>query len=369
MKRGYIMKRILSIILVLSMLFVFAAMAACNNTDENASAPPSAEPVSQAPVSEEPDPGIDLSATKPNEYIPEKLAAGMDVLVAFLSVEFGSTTMVELDKGLKAGIESAGYKYTSDTFNIDTAVQLSMIENYVTMGAAMVITIIFDPGLQDVITNAIDAGTYIVCWGGAMPGFDISLATTRDFAHFGEVTANMMVAWVEQTYPGEVVKAGLLNNIGNEMVRSQTDAIMATLDASGVVNTVYTSNAEEQSIDSGFTFAEEALTYDKDVRLMVGFTFSQALGMSNYISSLSGVDLAEYGVFAGDTDSSAREFADQSTGANGVFRGYAAVGGDAPYEGILPFIYQLLAGEIEPGLIANEPAFCYTNFGYIFDER
>lgn len=363
------MKKVLSIILITCMLFTFAALAACTTTEPEVSEPAGSTPVSQAPASKEPEPEIDLSNTKPNEHVQEKLAAGMDVLCAFLAVEFGGTTMLALDEGFRNGFEGAGYKYASDTFNFDTTVQRNMIENYVTMGAALVVTLVFDASMRDTIDNATAAGTYICAWGGADLEAGISLGTTRDFAQFGRATADMMIAWAEYRYPGEVVKTAIIDSLRDESSTAQTSGMKDQLEKSGVINIVYEINAEELSVDTGFNFAQDVFTFDPETRLFLGWGFSQGLGISNYIAAHITVDPSEFGVFAADTDSEARDFTDQSSGPEGTFRGYIAVGGDLPYEGLLPMMLQLLEGTIEPGTVKNEPIFTYTNFGYAYDER
>lgn len=369
------MKRITSIMLALLMIFGLMCFTACNDTADSTTSPSQEVTATASPPPATEDEGeteaektARLEASKPNEYIQEKLDAGMEVTVAFLAVEFGSTTMLDLDAGFKAGFEAAGFSYTSSSFDIDTTVQLSSIENYITMGVAEIITIVFDPSMEDIIGKAIEAGTYVACWGSAVD-FRISLATGRDFAALGVVVANMMIAWADENANGTPVKTAILANTSNESYVAQTDAMMAALDASANVEVVYTSTALEMSIDSGFNFAEEAFTIDSDVRMLLGYTFAQALGVNNYITTLPNIDLSQYGVFSADMDSSANDLLSQSQDGDGCFRGYASCGLEEQHAFLMELSLQLLFGELEAGSTVLEPLWVKTNYSYEYDER
>ena len=88
------MKKLLSVILALLMLFSLAALIGCEKkdaaADPSAPAAPAADPAAPAAPAADPaapaaegDAPVDLAATKPCEYVREKLDAGMEVNVAF----------------------------------------------------------------------------------------------------------------------------------------------------------------------------------------------------------------------------------------------------------------------------------------------
>ena len=361
------MKKVLSIMLSVLLLFSLFALTACGEKTAEESGSTNSTNTSQDSGTT-PEPVIDLENSKPNEYVPEKLAAGMEVLIAFCPPELGSTTMVDLEAGFRNGFESAGYTFTTTAFNLDTSQQISAIENFVTMGAAEIITMAFDPSVADVCAMAIESGTYVACWGGA-PSFEgFSLATSRDFEAIGGVIADMMIAWADEVYPGQVVKTALLLEIANETHVMQSNAVQAGLEASDNIDIVYTSEVPDPTVDSGFNFAQEALTTNPDTRLFLGFNFGQALGMNNYICAMANVNLDEFGVFSQDMDSSANELLETSANGGGCFRGYASSGMEDMSAYMLELSLQLLNREIEGGT-KMEPLWVKTNFSYQYDER
>lgn len=359
------MKKFLAIVLALVMIFSLASLAACGEKEEETTTTvEETETEPETPEETEEEKMERLNSSKPNEYVAEKLEAGMEVTVALLAVEFGASAMQELDNGFREGFEAAGYTYTSSAFNLDTALQISSIENYVTMGVALIVTMSFDDSVIDTVHQAMEAGTYIAMWGSEV-SYEVSVSTRRDSAEFGKVVGNMLNAWAEYAHSGEVVKAALLDNISNPAYIMTVDGIKAAIEEGGVVDIVYEAQAESMDTESGFSFAENAYTSDSGIQMFIGMTFAQALGMNNFVVSKNVEDINDYGVFAYDKDELAPELLEDETSA---FRGYAAVGGENQYSFMLGLCLDLLNGDLEPGTVASETLWAKTDFGYEFSE-
>ena len=359
------MKKFLAIVLALVMIFSLASLAACGEKEEETTTTvEETETEPDTPEETEEEKMERLNSSKPNEYVAEKLDAGMEVTVALLAVEFGASAMQELDNGFREGFEAAGYTYTSSAFNLDTALQISSIENYVTMGVALIVTMSFDDSVIDTVHQAMEAGTYIAMWGSEV-SYEVSVSTRRDSAEFGKVVGNMLNAWAEYAHSGEVVKAALLDNISNPAYIMTVDGIKAAIEEGGVVDIVYEAQAESMDTESGFSFAENAYTSDSGIQMFIGMTFAQALGMNNFVVSKNVEDINDYGVFAYDKDELAPELLEDETSA---FRGYAAVGGENQYSFMLGLCLDLLNGDLEPGTVASETLWAKTDFGYEFSE-
>ncbi len=357
------MKKFLAIVLALVMIFSLASLTACGDKEEKIT-PENTENTEntdvEVPEETEEEKMERLTSSKPNEYVAEKLEAGMEVTVALLAVEFGASAMQELDKGFREGFEAAGYSYTSSAFNLDTAVQISSIENYVTMGVALIITMSFDDSVIDTVHQAMEAGTYMAMWGSEV-SYEVSVSTRRDSAAFGKVVGDMLNAWAEYAHPDEVVKAALLDNISNPAYIMTVDGIKQAVEEGGVVEIVYEAQAESMDTESGFSFAENAYTSDSGIQMFIGMTFAQALGMNNFVISKNVANIDDYGVFAYDKDELAPELlADEGS----AFRGYASVGGENQYSFMLGLCLELLNGELEPGTVVTENLWAKTDFGY-----
>jgi len=382
------MKKALAIILALCMILSFAALAACTdgstdtntqtetdtntNTDTQTNTDTNTEPDAQntdtQPEGEtEAEKMERLQNSKPNEYVMEKLDAGMEVLVCFMPPEMGATTMVDVDNGFREKFEGIGCTYVNLPFNMDTAQQITQIENYVTMGATEIITVAFDSTIADAAKAAMEAGTIFALWAGVPTPGAFSLCSTRDFVAIGAKIGDMMVAWAEEQ--GGVVKTALLTNSANEAYVAQNAAMLEVLEASDAVDIAFTAEVMEMTVDSGFTFAQDALTYDSGIRMFLGFTAGQALGMNNAIVSMQPDKLAEFGVFAADWDSTSLDLLAQGENNESAFRGYAACGYDDLSQLTFELSVQFFNGEYEEGTPTNEPIYVNTNFDYKYDER
>ena len=64
--------------------------------------------------------------------------------------------------------------------------------------------------------------------------------------------------------------------------------------------------------DQGYTFAEEALIYNPDIRLFIGYTEGVAMGISNYICGRGDLDPSEYAAFGAGYAEAAAVMIDQA---------------------------------------------------------
>ena len=111
------------------------------------------------------------------------------------------------------------------------------------------------------------------------------------------------------------------------------------------------------SIPVGQAAAENVLTANPDVKVFIGQSTAHAQGISNAIKALPNVDLAEYGVFAGDMDPS---MIPTVTGCQDPYKGFVAIGGTALDVATYEQIKKMLQGVEYPNIIndALEPINC-----------
>lgn len=369
------MRRILSVFLALALVFSLFALIGCENEEADPSASPTQAQTQNPDPSTDPDPGTDggptqeeLESSLPNEYIKEKVEAGMKPTVAFCTPSLSSELMVALDAGMKESLEANGFSYVSSSFNADSALQLQQCENYIEMGVCALISLVFDAGFQDMANKIMDSGIYLIYWS-SIPTYPITLSLYANVLELGAAVGKMADAWVEQQYPdagpGEI-KAAIFRNNMNEQFLARSQATEDALLVNEKVDIAYYYERAEMTVSDGYNFAEEALTYDSDIRVFLCLTSGAAMGVSNYLETLGITNLVDYACFAGDADPTAKGIIDQvkANPSSGVLRGYATSGGENVYDFPLESLYKLFYGEIEPGSVAYEPVYTYDAIGF-----
>lgn len=383
------MKKLLLIIMVLCMLFALGAMIGCQS--EQAETPAGTETPAagtetpaagtetpaagtEAPPAEEVIDQATLEASLPNEYIQEKLAAGMEVTFAFCTPSLSSELMVQLDTGLKAAFEGEGITYISSAFNADSAVQIQQMENYVTMGVAAIMTIVFDEGFMDTANMVMDAGIHLIYWS-SLPSYPISLSLASDHALLGQKVGDLVSAWVDIQYPnagpGEV-HAACFNNDSNTTMIMRNEAAEAAALANPKIDLVHkiTTAPTDTTIDVGFRLAEEALTYDPTIKVFWCQNTGLMIGVCNYLESQNISDFSEYGCFGGDANPTAAEMIDAAKAdpSANAMRGYVTTGLANVWEWPFTNILKLMYGEIEPGSVAPDPVWTYDSIGMDYNQ-
>ena len=314
----------------------------------------------------------ELKSAKPKEYIPEKLAAGVDVSLAFLCVNLQSIMIAKTSAGIEEICKANGINYYVQEMNMDVATQLDCIENFLTMGVSVIVTFCIDENATaDTAAKVMDSGTALVILDGT-PSFPTSLTIATSPYDIGYQEGKMISAWVDQTYPeaGDgAVKAALMNNVIIPDFVKQNDGLMAALGEDSRIQLVYEQAGSTHTLDEGYTFAEDALTSDPDITLFITKTGSQGIGVNNYLQS-AGLAGDSYGVFSSDCDEEGRAMVDASVDSSAsVLRGLIGYGTYNRQEGMMDLVFKLLKGEIEEGLVTSEGIYCYNSFGYDYDER
>lgn len=328
------MKKVLSIILALTLLMMLMAMAACGGETEDADTPTAGTPTDQVTdtPSDDLEEEVDLSQTKPNEYVKEKLEAGIEVAVAFSCNTNGNFTMNIMGGNIGTAIEAEGFTYLISNGDGDATVQLSQVENYVEMGVAAIINMPADPLVfADVAASAFENGTYMVFAQTAISFDGISAVT--DTVGVGEMGANMLINWAEQNYPdaGEAeLHAATFANINMTDTKLMYEAAMDTLEADPRFVVSYT-NTGSYTLEDGFNGAEEALTMDPAIRFFWTQAIAGATGANNYITSRNDLDLSEFCIITNSQDDTLADSLEAAANGTGCLRG-TVLSGTTPFD-------------------------------------
>jgi len=357
------MKKVLFLALAILLLLSLGSLSSCTGRDGDTVGSEGANGVAGKET-------IDMETlqhSKPCEYIKEKLAAGMEVKVALVAIEFSSTTFSTMDDDYRKWFEDLGFTYMSADHNMNTAKQIELIENYVTMGCACIITIVFGDEIADTVAKAIEAGTYVTL-RKSMVSFPVSFNAASDPVGFGAGMADMIKAWADYRFPGEEkIKYATVDLSSNPVWKGTSDGIRDTLAADKRFELAFMTGYESLTIETGYEFVENALMLDPEIRIFIAFSFGQAMGMNNYIMSQPLLDPGEFAVFCADTDPEIASIVDASAEDEYVLRGFGTEGGEVSHKFLFDKTLQLLYGEIEPGLIETEPKYYYSGFGYFVD--
>lgn len=367
------MKKIMSSFLAIAFAFCAIFLTSCEN--EGTPEPVETPHVSQAAPSAEPEQKSDeiteemLLSSKPNEYIREKLDAGMEVTVAmsFVSLGDGYTTM--LDEGFRATFENEGMTYASSGAETNLATQLTHIENYVSMSCALVMVLASDAdALFDIATRASEQGTYILLMGQQSPN-PVICSVSQDAAQIGRAYANLALTWVDKAYadaPAGSVHYSSLEGRGAQEAIIRFDTMNETLEADPRLYHGYMKTGAAKTVDNGYLFAEESLTADPDVVLFITMTSTEAIGVNNYLISQPGLDLDKMMILGGDITEEGKALVDQSELNDGtsLVRGIIGFGGATPYATTAEVALELLYGIIQPPMSYTDPVWSYDVVGF-----
>lgn len=377
------MKKI-SIILTILMLLSLLSVAACSKTeaevpgaelpqDQAAETPPAGQ-TGDVPVGgDATDQGEDsamtpeeLAQTLPFEHVPEKLEAGMEVLVAGIMQNLSDQMIVDTQEGLKGALEELGFTYIYTSYDLDTSMQLTQMENYLTMGAALITTALSDVSLCTQYSEMCEAQGCYFTVNGSLPTDYISGASAVDMAYVGKLIAEMALEWVSQAHPnageGEI-KVAQLGNIRNPEPMLNTETIYNIISADPRCEIVY-KNDNAMGIDAAYTAAEEAMTANPNVRLFMCFNFAQATGVNNLVMSLPNVDPGEFGVFGWSYDQAALQLVEASKTDGSILRGLVISAAETTYEAMYNVITGLLLDGAATPYIIQEPLATVNSLGW-----
>lgn len=367
------MKKALSILLVLIMLFSLFSLAACSKKEE-AGAPAGGGEAAGAPAGGGEAAGgeIDLANTKPNEYIQEKLDAGMEPLIYFAAPLLTDTFVVGIMEGIGEEMKALGFSYSNGDCQGDQAKMIDVVENAVTMQASCIIVMAFVQGLGDVCAAANEAGSSVVVFG-AKPEFEVDGMVWLDQGEQGYQAGKMISAWADLRYPdagdGEL-KVLLMPQYGNEDNVARSDGYERGLAEDPRFKIAYSATETVQSVEEGFNYAQEGFSLDPEIRIVLTFSISTAIGANNYIISHFPDQLDEFGVFCNSQDPALMELIAKSAENDGsCIRGTIAQGGDVPYEMVAQCVKDVMLGGAEFGYILPDRTYSVTSFEYHYDSR
>jgi len=349
------MKKLLALVLAVAMLASLASLAACGETGSTGQTAQTGEVTKEM-----------MDNSKPNEYVMEKIADGREVQVGFALLIVNFFTEM-LANGVKEAVEPLGVTFSYTDAGGDLSQLMSQMENYVQMQCALLVVLPPDGDLiKDTVLAAQEAGTHVLVYGQEC---HYDTCTVRiDTYESASQQMHMMQAWVDERYPdagpGEIHMAYTTNDtMAVNQLKGQ--AYRDVAEADGRFTLAYTEDSVD-NVDKGFSFMENAMSVDPDIRVVVSFDIGGAIGMSNYVMANPDLDPNEFGVFCAGEDSSLRDLLAMSADDEAVLRG-TILDGETPYDALAEMSVQLLKGEVAAPHELLQPIYALTGFGYSYD--
>lgn len=363
------MKKFVSILLVCLLLISMFSFVGCSTKEEEKK--PSTPVEAETPGDGQEDESVNIEDSKPNEYIQEKLDAGMKPLITFVTPRMTSDFIVSIDAALKENFEALGYSYTTANADNDTSQIISLIENSVQMGSAAVIVLDIPDGLGDVCSDAEQKGTYIVCFG-TEPDFSVAGKVVLDQGEQGKQGALMLHAWLDIAYPdaadGEV-HAFITTDSSTTKNMARSEAYEEYITKDPRITLSYVGEHSNLSMDEGYTLTQNAFTVDPEIKVGLIFNAGAAIGANNYIvANVPADQLDKYGIFCNTQDQTLTQMINGTSGEANCIRGTIGQGSDVgPWYSAFDCATALLTGKEEYGFDYYERIFSINNFGYVYD--
>ncbi|MCD7749761.1 MAG: substrate-binding domain-containing protein [Oscillospiraceae bacterium] len=309
------MKKLLALCMVIAMLLGLA-LTGCSSGD-SAQADPTeetAEQTAEEQNTEEQDADEGEAASDRVSDVKARLEAGEEVLIGYAVNTLSNPALKQTVDNVTGFFEEIGCTVSVAACEGDTALMISQVENFIEMNVDLIIVAPIDQdAMEDTLMKAVDAGIPVI-FNGQYPSYadQMSGGGATDYTELGKQNAYAALAWVDQTYPdageGEIHVAVLGYN--NTYIFKQIyDAMIEVLEEDSRIVISYTGE-EHNSIDLGYSAAEEALTMDSDIRLFLCYQDSPGIGVANYLMSRSDLDMDEFGVFDASYSDTSQQMVD-----------------------------------------------------------
>jgi len=177
----------------------------------------------------------------------------------------------------------------------------------------------------------------------------------------GQKVAKMACDFIEAAYPdaadGSVETAIIGAPSSNVGMFERHRGYQTFTEICPKAKVVMDTDISGDSIPIGQAAAENALTSNPNIKVFIAQSTAHAQGIANAIKALPNVDLAKYGVFAGDMDPS---MIPTVTSCADPYKGFVAIGGTSLDQATYDQVKKMLQGVEHPNIINDvlEPITC-----------
>lgn len=303
-------KKLLAVLL--SMTMVAALLAGCGGKDEGA------------------DSGEAKTEASSEEDSGEK-SGPEGKFVGFTVPSVGNDFMLALTDAVKAAVEETGAEMQVDSADGDVTKQIEQIENYITMGADLIVAFpINGESLTTVCQKAMDEGIPVFAFAMAIPDGATTTMLSAEESTMGAACADMTSEWIDATFAdakdGEVTVFMIASSYSPEAV-DRSEAMKAIAD-NKKVNLIVEETPDWNSSDEARSLIENAFQVHPDIDVVIACNATTALGVDSYMSSSDCPveDLSKFGIFTVDETTEVVSKITASKNNESVLRGTISMG-------------------------------------------
>lgn len=267
--------------------------------------------------------------------------------VGFSAMTLGAEFFANLDDTCKEYFTENGYEYVSMSFEMNTATQVTDIENMINMGCDAICLFVSDEAaIVDVCKRALAEGIKvypIATWVKDREAYTFCQGT--DQRKTGVGTAQMAADWIEKTFPDAedgTIEVVVIGNTQTEEANDRTEGfyevenftskakVVEMFDLSGATDTNIKAQEYTDIIVSKYPDCKVILCYGVDVEL----------GVNEVIMRTPGIDYEHFAAFGVDTSMVAYQLIADSVNNTSVLRGTYNLGDDLAMS-----VYRLVTGQ------------------------
>ncbi len=307
------MKKIIALLLALTMVF---ALVACGQK-------PAEKPEESKPVAEEPE--------KPAEPTPETPAEPEDTKKTVAFVGFGPGDFFDmLANTYIETMKAEGWEALYTSGNFDPPTQMTAAENYIAMGVdVLAIWSVAPEAMGAVIDKAMAAGIKVIAFVAPTEKYDAVMVS--DDAEIASYCTKLAAKWVDETFASAAdgsVPVAVFTCRAAETGVVQGDVLLKMAEYSKKIGTVTEIQCEDETPATALTKMENLYTTNPENKLFLSAHNGLAQGISNYFTGINSpvTDYSDMGIFCINGDTAVYDMIKASTEGTNPLRGTVMTG-------------------------------------------
>jgi len=293
-------------------------------------------------------PAAPVSAVAPDQDTQTRPGeAGYDLsgkLVGFscpqLTDEFFSSMSDEFDRLFS----SQGARYVALSADWNPASQVDNIENFVTMGADVLILFFVDESAAtDALIKAREAGVYVIAVADVMKDPDAyDVCINVDQYESGVYGARLAADWIDQKYPDAApgsIDMALLESTAIPGLNPRNDGLDSITGMTDKLNIYKYDLGADDTESAAMQYADQAFLEHPNTKAFLCFSAAMSLG-ADEVSMSNVADKDGFAVFGVDAIDAVLDRVGGSAAGGSLIRGVVKLGVGTPYT-----VSQIVTGE------------------------
>ena len=271
---------------------------------------------------------------------------------------------------LREYTEAVGMTFLATEGNANIQTQIQQFENFIAMGCDIIIAQPVNlAAYQRVIEEARSRGVKVVFWADD-PAFDVEACYLSVNSIQGAMAGEMAKKWADETFPdagpGSIKVAWLTTQMDSRpTARERCEAMINTVLADERFVQVFRKDNLNDT-PSALNAMNECLALHKDVNVILAFADAMAMGANSAVMADKSLDYSKIAIFAGDATDEGKALIDQSAANESVFRGSVISGeGDSYFIKGAEILKGVYDGSIELNSVFFADHDTHNTVGYV----